>query len=273
MTGSREARELTVLIADDEPLARKRICELLRGRSAIRVLGQCATGTATVEGVRELSPDLLFLDVQMPGLSGFEVLAALRTEERPIVIFSTAYDEYALAAFEVHALDYLLKPYADDRFDEALRRAEQAFRAERMTEWHDRVQRLLADVAVDSAPRTVAPESRTAYLARFAVRKNDRLAVIDAAEVDWIEAARDYVRLHVGNEVHLLRAVMGDLERRLDPARFLRIHRSTIVQVKTIKELYSDQHGDHIAVLRGGTRLRVSRQYRAEALRRLGARW
>jgi two-component system LytT family response regulator len=266
----RDPPELTAVIADDEPLARGRILELLKRHASVRVVTQCATGTATIEAVRELSPDLLFLDVQMPGLNGFEVLAALRPEERPVVIFSTAYDEYALAAFEVHAVDYLLKPYADERFDQALRRAERAVHAERLTQWHDRLQSFLTDVGAGSRARAGEPVAQGDCLARFAVRTGDRFTVIEAARVDWIEAARDYVRLHVGGEIHLIRAAMAKLEQRLDPVRFLRIHRSTIVQCSRIRELFPDQHGDYVAVLEGGTRLRVSRRYREEALRRLG---
>lgn len=264
--------ELTVMIADDEALARRRVAKLLVACPRVRVIGQCATGTATVAAVRELSPDLLFLDVQMPGLNGFEVLAALRPDERPIVIFSTAYDEYALAAFEVHAVDYLLKPFADERFHEAVGRAEHVFHAQRIAGWQERLRLLLADVAGGTAPRP-ADAAPGDYLDRFAVRSGERLTLIDAASVDWIEAARDYVRLHVDADSHLMRAHIGELECRLDPARFLRIHRSTIVQLGSIRELYAEQHGDYIAVLRCGTRLRVSRRYRENALRRLGAQW
>lgn len=273
MTAARDGVELTVMIADDEALARRRIARLLADCPGVRIVGQCATGSATLAAVRELSPDLLFLDVQMPGLTGFEVLAGLGADERPIVIFSTAYDEYALAAFEVHAVDYLLKPFADDRFRAALNRAEEAFRARRIAEWHDRVRLLLADVGAAAVTAPGHPADSGGYLDRFAIRRNERLAVIDAASVDWIEAARDYVRLHVGADSHVLRATIGELERRLDPARFLRIHRSTIVQLGRIRELYAEQHGDYIAVLHGGTRLRVSRRYRAGALRRLGVQW
>jgi two-component system LytT family response regulator len=271
--GSRDAGGLTAMIADDELPARRRIAELLRRHPHVRVLGQCATGPATLEAVRALSPDVLFLDVQMPGLNGFQVLEALRPEERPVVIFSTAYDEYALAAFEVHAVDYLLKPYADERFDEALRRAERAFRTERLHEWHDRLRGLLDEVAAGTVARAAGDAAVPGdLLDRFAVRRGDRLALLDAAEVDWIEAARDYVRLHVGSESHVVRATMDELERRLDPGRFLRIHRSTIVQVRRVSELYPDLHGDYVIVLEGGGRLRVSRRYRDAALTRLGVR-
>mgnify|MGYP001386779587 CR=1 FL=1 len=204
----------------------------------------------------------------MPGLTGFEVLDALAPGERPIVIFSTAYDEYALAAFEVHAVDYLLKPFSDERFEEALRRAEQVLRVERLDDWHERLQHLLASVAIGAG--RAARSSAGDRLDRIAVRRKDRLVVVETASVDWIEAAPDYVRLHVAGETHLLRMALAELERRLDPGRFVRLHRSTIVQHDRVRELYVDPHGDYFAVLRDGTRLRVGRSYRTEVLRRLG---
>lgn len=264
---------LTVLIADDEPLARRRIDELLRGRPEFRVVGQCESGTRTVEAVRELSPDVLFLDVQMPTLDGFEVLASLRADERPVVIFSTAYDEYALAAFEVSAVDYLLKPFDDERFDEALRRAQEACDTARIADWRDRLRGLLEQVGTGThSEQHGAGSPGTSVLDRLAIRRDDRYEVIEAATVDWIEAAGDHVRLHVGRDSHLLRGTMAALERSLDARRFQRIHRSTIVQLSRIREIYADLHGDYVAVLHGGRRLRVSRRYREATLARLGVR-
>ena len=270
---ARETGELTVLIADDEPLARRRIAELLRGRRGVRVVGQCATGTATMDAVRELEPDVLFLDVQMPGLTGFEVLARLGPDRRPLVIFSTAYDEYALAAFEVHAVDYLLKPYADDRFEEAIARAERALRSERVDELHDRLRGLLQQVTAGTEGPAIAARGSATYLDRFAVPSPERVALIDAASVDWIEATGDYVSLHVGGKTHLLRGTMAGLEGRLDPRRFLRVHRSAIVQLGRIRHLRAGGHGAYFAVLEGGERVRVGRSYRDAVLERLGVRW
>ncbi len=236
------------------------------------MVGQGATGPAVLELVRRLEPDLLFLDVQMPGLDGFEVLARLAPEERPVVVFSTAYDEYALAAFDVHAVDYLLKPFDDDRFEDALERALETLRSRRLREVHDRLRELLAEVA-GATEDEGEPREAGRYLERFAVPERGRLTVVPAGDVDWIEADGDYVKLHAGGDSHLLRGTMTALEDRLDPERFARIHRSAIVQLDRIEELRSDEHGDYRVVLADGRRLRVSRTYRPAVLRRMGLAW
>jgi two-component system LytT family response regulator len=264
--------ELTAIIADDEALARQRIVDLLRRRSDIRVVSQCVNGADTVEAVLTHGPDILFLDVQMPGLDGFDALEMLEPEERPAVIFSTAYDEYALAAFEVHAVDYLLKPYADERFQESLRRAEAAIRGRQAAELQDRLRAALADFSA-SPSGGASPGPRLTCLDRFAIRDGERFTVIDAAEVDWIEARRDYVRLHTGDRMHVLRTTMAGLEQRLDPDRFLRIHRSTIVQLDRVRQLEIDGHGEYSVLIGGsGRRLRVGRAYRDSAFDRLGVK-
>lgn len=272
-TGTTRERPLTVMVADDEALARRRIVELLEGRSSVRLVGQSATGPATVEAVRKLDPDLLFLDVQMPGLDGFEVLSKLSADERPIVIFSTAYDEYAISAFRVHAVDYLLKPFADERFHESVQRALHAFRTRRAGDLHERLRHLLTEVEEGVEPGSGGPAGSNRHLRRFAVPEKDRRVMVDAADVDWIEADGDYVSLHVAERTHLLRGTMAALERQLDPARFLRIHRSTIVQLDRVQELTSDEHGNYEVVLRTGRRLRISRSYKDAALERLGVKW
>lgn len=262
--------ELTVVIADDEALARRRISGLLRRHAGVRVLGQFATGPETLAAVRELNPDILFLDVQMPGFGGFEVLNRLDEHERPAVIFSTAYDEYALVAFEVNAVDYLLKPYADERFDASLRRAAQALRGERAAEAQERLRTLLDHVA--SEVPDGGHRARTTYLERFAVPVRGRVMIVEAADVDWIEASGDYVTLHAGERTHLVRATMGSIERRLDPGRFRRIHRSAIVRLDRVRLVHPDAHGDHLLELADGTRLRLGRRYREGVLERLGMR-
>lgn len=273
MTAASGTRPTTALVADDEALARRRIVELLEGRDSIRIVGECASGPATLDAVRELAPDLLFLDVQMPGLDGFEVLARLEPEERPIVVFSTAYDEYAIQAFEVNAVDYLLKPYADERFDESVRRAEQSLRRGREERASERLRDLLDRVAPDFDENT-KPSSRAGrYLDRFAIRVRDRWVVARASAVDWIEASGDYVTLHVGDKTYLLRSTMSSLEARLNPRYFLRIHRSTIVRLDCVRSVEAGEHGDYTVLLEGGRKLRVSRGYRDAVLERLGLRW
>lgn len=271
--GPAAAGEVTVLIADDEPLARRRVAELLRRRDDMRVVGQTATGPATLEAVRELEPDLLFLDVQMPGFTGFEVLARLDDEDRPAVVFSTAYDEYALAAFEVHAVDYLLKPYDDARFESALERAKGALRGERLDEFYERLEGLLETRPEQAGGVGRGAASEPRHRERFTVPSRGHLVVVDAADVDWIEASGDYVDLHVGREKHLLRATMTALEEGLDPANFLRIHRSTIVRLDRIRHLRTGAHGEYLVVLEGGRQLRVGPTYRQALLERLGMRW
>lgn len=265
---------LTVLVVDDEALARRRVVELLRSRSDVRVIGECSNGREALAAVRELEPDILFLDVQMPGLDGFEVLARLDAEELPAVIFSTAYDEYALAAFDVHAVDYLLKPYADDRLEDALRRAATLLRARQMGDLRERLRGLLDEVSDPRKDEAAAPVSDPSvrYRERFPVPGRRGVTLVDAGKVDWIEASGDYATLHAGEKTHLLRTTMTELERVLDPTEFLRIHRSTIVRLKRIRRLLTDDHGDYIAVLEEGRRLRVGRTYRDVVLQRLGLR-
>ena len=268
-----EVIELTAIIADDEALARRRVADLLRGRDGVRVLAQCENGAAALAAVREERPHVLFLDVQMPGMSGFDVLAALDPEERPLVIFCTAYDEYALAAFEVHAVDYLLKPYADERFHEALRRAEETLRSARADELQERLRGLLREMGPATEHGDDAPGASGAPLERFAVRSGGRVVIVDAGSVERIEADGDYVKLHAGGKRHLLRATMASLETRLDSRRFLRIHRSAIVPIDRIRYLDHGPRGELLVVLSGDVRLRVGRSYRDAVLERVGARW
>lgn len=272
MTAPEEGGELTVLVADDEPLARRRVVELLRPRDDVRVLGECATGREALAAVRDLAPDILFLDVQMPGLDGFEVLDRLRADELPAVIFSTAFDEYALSAFEVHAVDYLLKPYADDRLEEALLRAETHLRARRLGEVRERLRALLDGVAGGESGRLESSAAGAGYRERFAVPGRKGLTVVEVESVEWIEASGDYATLHVGEKSHLLRTTMTELEECLDPRRFMRIHRSAIVRLDQVRQLLTDPHGDYLAVLERGVHLRVGRTYRNAVLRRLGRR-
>jgi two-component system LytT family response regulator len=250
---------LRVLIVDDEPLARRRLRRLLRGVSDVDVVGECGDGRAAVSAILRLEPEVILLDVQMPEMDGFEVLRKIRTARLPEVIFVTAFDRYALRAFEVHALDYLLKPVDAERLAGAIAWA-RARVAERRGETIDaRVLALLDDLS----------ESRR-FLTRMPVKVAGKFIVIDLADVDWISAADNYVTLHAGGEEYLARDTMDRLERELDPDRFVRIHRSAIVQVDRIKELLPDFHGDFTVVLRNGTRVTLSRTYRAKVEQVLG---
>jgi two-component system LytT family response regulator len=243
---------LRVLIVDDEPVARRRLRRLLRGMPEIEVAGEAGDGRTAVTAIRALEPDVVLLDVQMPEMDGFEVLRETAGGSLPAVIFITAFDRYALRAFEVHALDYLLKPVSGDRLAGAIARARTRITERRGAAFDPRVLALLNDLAAGRR-----------FLTRLPVKSGGKLLVIALADVDWIQAADNYVTLHAGAERFVARETMGRLERELDPERFVRIHRSVIVQVDRIKELRPDFHGDFTVVLRTGARVPLSRTYRA----------
>ena len=239
-----------VLIVDDEPLARERLRQLVEAESGLELAGECANGREAVAAVRNARPDLLFLDVQMPELDGFGVLEELGGERLPAVIFVTAHDRFALRAFEVHAVDYLLKPFDKERFQTALRRA-----LDRLKRDDGTLARQLSALVADLRPPAKSPE-------RLAVKTAGRVLMLKLDEIDWIESADNYVSLHVGNQEHLHRETMSALEGRLPAEKFLRISRSTIVNVDRIKELQPLFHGEYVVILRNGTRLTLSRTYR-----------
>jgi two-component system, LytTR family, response regulator len=243
VTLSETVTEIRTLIVDDEPLARKTIADLLRNDPEISVVGECASGTEAIEVVRACRPALLFLDVQMPGCDGFDVIEQLGGDSPDAVVFVTAYDQYAIKAFEVEALDYLLKPYTDDRFFRVLARAKA------LLEQRDE-------------PRS---------LDRLMVKNAGRVIFLRAAEIDWIEAADYYACLHVGARSHLLRRSMADLQRELDPRIFCRIHRSTIVNIARVRELRLDANGEYEVALQNGVELRMSRSCREQLQKRLAA--
>lgn len=243
--------KIRTLIVDDEQLARERLRGFLSAEPDLEIVGECADGQAAVEAIERDEPDLLFLDVQMPELDGFGVLEAAKPARPPVVIFTTAFSQHALKAFEVHALDYLLKPFDRDRVRVALDRARDHLRQSQAGALNERLAALLAEMR----PPTQAVD-------RLVVKTGGRVMLVRAADIDWVEAADNYVSLHAGAETHLLRETMAALEARLDPKAFLRISRSTIVNVERIKELQPMFHGDYTVILRNGTRLSLSRSYR-----------
>jgi two-component system LytT family response regulator len=247
------------LIADDEPLGRRRLERLLEQEPGAELVATCGSGPEAVEAVRQHAPDLLFLDVQMPGLDGFGVLEALGTDTPPAVVFVTAFDEYAIQAFEANALDYLLKPFDADRFHRAFLRAE------------ERIRRPGSETAPAQLAQLLESLTRQRSAAeRLAIRADGRVYFVRVADIDWIETASNYVRLHSGKTAHLLRESLTSLEARLDPGRFLRIHRTTVVNVERLRELQPWFSGEFIAILQDGTRLKVSRGYRDRVARWLG---
>lgn len=250
---------LRTLIVDDEALARERLRSFLAGESDIEIIGECGDGAEAIEVLEREQPDLLFLDVQMPELDGFGVLEAARPARPPVVIFTTAFSQHALKAFEVHALDYLLKPFDRDRLRLALDRARERHRQQQSGALNEKLTALLAEMR--PAPTIVD---------RLVVKTSGKVVLVKAADIDWIEAADNYVSLHVGNETHLLRETMNALESRLNPKLFLRISRSTIVNLERIKELQPMFHGDYTVILRNGTRLSLSRSHRDRLQHLLG---
>lgn len=253
---------IRTLIVDDEPLGRGGISSRLKGEPDIEIVCECANGRLAVEAIRALSPDLLFLDVQMPGMNGFEVLAETGDEKPPVVIFVTAYDEYALRAFDVHALDYLLKPIDDERFKLTLNRARAHLEQKRDGELGKRFAALFAELKPEaSRPQSPMGPGGEPAAERFVIKSGGRIFFVKADEIDWVEAVGDYVRLRVGIQSHLLRDTMASMESKLG-RRFLRIHRSSIVNTERIKELHPGFNGEYTIVLRDGTELKSSRGYR-----------
>lgn len=242
-----ELRPWSVVLADDEPVPRRRLRRLLQAAPNLEIVEECADGVATLAAIRRHQPDLLFLDVQMPGMNGFDVLRSLGAERLPVVIFVTAFDEFALAAFEAQAIDYLLKPFGEERVQQALERA-QAFLCGAATQKKLR----------DQFARLVRTSAAPASAACLFVKRDDRVIVLPPRDVDWLEAFGDYVRVHVGAESHLMRATISDLERRLKPEGFARIHRSRLVNVSRIKELRALSRGVSVVLLKNGTRIEAS---------------
>lgn len=274
------------LIVDDERMARKRLRTLLADDADVDVVGECTNGRDAVLAIEERKPDLVFLDVQMPELDGFAVVHAVGVDRMPVTVFVTAFDQYALKAFEAHALDYLTKPFDRERFQTSLGRAKHQVRL-----------RLTPTLASDTTSAAIAPmtslapdvadaataapgqsaaslnerlvsllsdlEKRQQYAERLVVKSAGRVTFLRVDEIDWIEAAGNYVRLHAGRDAHLLHEGLAALATRLDPSRFARIHRSTLVNLDRVREVQPWFHGDAIAILRDGTRLQVSRTYRS----------
>ncbi len=244
---------LRTLIVDDEPLARQRLRQLLGSADDVAVVGECANGVEAVQAIEDLQPDLVFLDIQMPELDGFGVIESVGPERMPATLFVTAYDQHALRAFEVHALDYLLKPFDAERFRGALERARR---------WCMADAGQAPSVRPDLSALLAGIRKERPGLDRLLVKQGDRHILIRASAVQWIEAEDNYVRLHVEGTSYLLRQTMSGLLERLDPRLFRRIHRSAIVNLDCIREFQPWTSGDHLVIMRDGTRLTLSRTYR-----------
>lgn len=246
--------KIRTLIVDDEPIARSNLRALLRSCPDVELIGECGSGAQALRAIQSDPPDLLFLDVQMPEMSGFELLKQIDYGRIPAVIFVTAYDQYALKAFEVQALDYLLKPFDDDRFALALDRARNQLQQREAAGLKDRLRELL-----EGSGEAALIMPRAEYEEKFLIKSASHIFFVKAGELDWIEAADYYVCLHVGSQSHLLRATMSEMEVKLDPELFCRIHRSAIVNLSRIREVQTRPGGEYVVILADGTALRLSR--------------
>jgi two-component system LytT family response regulator len=257
MTG---AGRITALIVDDEPLARRKIRRMLTRDPEIQILDDCANGPEAIAAIGAHSPDIVFLDVQMPEIDGFDVLESMTPLRTPLVIFVTAYDQYALRAFEVSAVDYLVKPFDRRRFEKALQRAKARLATVRGDDLNQQTLALLEEL-----------KARSNHTERMVIKAGGRAFFLKTEEIDWIEAEGKYVRLHVGKESYLLREAIGSMEGQLDPKRFPRIHRSTIVNIERVLELQPWFHNEYRVILKDGTELMLSRSCRKRLGELLGS--
>jgi two-component system LytT family response regulator len=245
--------KMRVLIVDDEPWARKRVVTLLRPEADVEIVGECSRGAEAVRAINDCAPDLVFLDVQMPEVDGFRVVEAVGPERMPLVIFATAYDKYAIQAFDAQAIDYLLKPFDDERFRKALNRAREEFKESAPSE--QTLRELLESV-----------RNGQRFLQRVIVNSGGRILFLKTSEIDWIEASGNYVTLHAGKASHMLRSTMNALEPKLDPQQFVRIHRSTIVNLDSVREVQPWFRGEQVLLLKDGTSLAIGRAFRHKIL-------
>jgi two-component system, LytTR family, response regulator len=259
--------KIKTIIVDDEPLARRNLRLLLEQDSQIEIIGECRNGKEAVKAIESSHPDLIFLDIQMPEMDGFDVLEQVGADQVHAIVFVTAFDQYALKAFSVHALDYLLKPYDDLRFSQALQRAKTQIESREINKVSKRLLALLEERENQKELTT----NKKPYLTRLMIKLASRVVLLKVDEIDWIEADGNYAKLHVGKKAHLLREKMHDLEAQLDPRRFVRIHRSIIVNLERIRELHPHFNGDYIVVLEDGRQLKLSRSRRENLEARLRA--
>ena len=265
---------INVLIVDDEPLARRRIARLLRSEPDVDIVAECGSGREAVDSLKKDDVDLVFLDVQMPDLDGFDVVAEVGADRMPTVIFVTAYNEYALKAFEVHAIDYLLKPVEAERFKKAFDRAREHIGRKGEAQSGRRLKALLSQLLSEERIADVAPGEAiaahpTRYIDRIMVKTDGRVLFVRVNDVDWFEASGNYIRLHAQKQTYMIRETMNALEAQLNPAQFARIHRATIVNLDRIRELQPWFAGDYVVILHDGAQLKLTRTYRDQLQARM----
>lgn len=247
--------KVRTLIVDDMKLARERLKQALTSDDEIEIIGECANGSEAVAAIKNLSPELVFLDVQMPKMGGFEVVETIGAERMPIVVFATAYDEFAIQAFEVNAIDYLLKPFDEERLAKTVGRIKQQLRQAGSHNVNERLIQLLDNV-----------QTTASYIKRLPVKTAQHTVLLLVEDIDWISGAGNYLELHVGKDVYLIRERIHQLEQKLNPEQFVRIHRSTIVNIDRVKTLHPMFNGDHIVILKNGAKLNLSRTYHEKLL-------
>ena len=255
---------IKVLIVDDEPLAREGVALRLAKHGDIEVIAECESGSEAIRSILSLSPDLVFLDIKMPKVTGFDVVNAVGVEHMPPVIFLTAYDEFAIQAFQTHAIDYLLKPIEDDRFIESLDHARQHILKNKISQRSQQLTQLLSQTQASNPNQEQAS-------GRLVIRSNGHVYLLLAEDIYWVEAEGDYVSVHTPSKSHLVRETMKSMEQRLTPQGFQRVHRSSIVNLNYVRELISLDNGDYQIILRDNTCVKLSRNYRDELYRRLNA--
>ena len=264
-------RKIRALIVDDESLAREALLVMLKDDPEMEVISECRNGKEAVTLIRQQSPDIVFLDIQMPEMDGFQVVEEVGVKRMPVTVFVTAYDKYALRAFEAHALDYLLKPFDHDRFNTALQRAKSFVQQQKLGEISESLFAVLQDMKLKTSESPSEADNRKTErvaqkepIDRVAIKSSGRIYFLKIEEIDWVEGAGDYLSLHSGSQTHLIRETMGNFQAKLDPRKFLRIHRSTIVNIERIKDIRPLFKGEYVVTLTSGNRLKSSRSYRHE---------
>ena len=264
-------RKIRALVVDDESLAREALLVMLNDDPEMEVIGECRNGKEAVTVIRQQSPDVVFLDIQMPEMDGFQVVEEVGAKQMPVTVFVTAYDKYALRAFEAHALDYLLKPFDHDRFNTALQRAKTFVRQQKLGEISESLFAILQDIKLETGEPASETYNRNPERAahkepidRVVIKSGGRIYFLKIEEIDWVEGAGDYLSLHSGNQTHLIRETMGNFHAKLDSQKFLRIHRSTLVNIERIENIQPLFKGDYVITLTSGIRLKASRGYRRE---------
>lgn len=260
--------KIRAILVDDEPLAIRGMKLRLDEFPEVEIVAECANGREAVKEIKALAPDVVFLDVQMPGLDGFGVVRALIGQPAPLIIFVTAYDKYAIEAFEANALDYLVKPVEEERLKDAIHRVRETIKTRTAASRESRLIELLASLSDedrDQIKELIQDPSwtnKTRYTERLSFRDGSKVVVLNAEDIDWIDAAGDYMCIHAQGKTHIIRETMKTLQQRLDPERFQRVHRSTIVNVKKVKELHPHSNGEYFLVLNNGSELKLSRSYK-----------